>query len=163
MYFNSQFFPQFGQGGVAGMMGGAGSLSGSHPSPGNSAVQHSMNMLYMDSIQRQEHASQGEFTFYKAFLANSNFVHFSKLQNPGILRTIIGLVWTYQWKILDNSFLFLIFFPFVKLQLGLSPGQVQVKTQRAGLGTVPLNSLCHQSPPTPKLLNASDSPRITQE
>merc|ERR1719445_2561049 len=57
MYFNSQFFPQFGQGGVAGMMGGAGSLSG-HPSPGNSsAVQHSMNMLYMDSIQRQEHGA----------------------------------------------------------------------------------------------------------
>lgn len=60
MYFNSQFFPQFGQGGVAGMMGGAGSLT-AHPSPGNSsAVQHSMNMLYMDSIQRQEHGAQGE-------------------------------------------------------------------------------------------------------
>ena len=64
MYFNSQFFPQFGQGGVAGMMGGAGSLS-AHPSPGNSsAVQHSMNMLYMDSIQRQEHGAQGELETY---------------------------------------------------------------------------------------------------
>ena len=60
MYFNSQFFPQFGQAGVAGMMGGAGSLSG-HPSPGNSsAVQHSMNMLYMDSLQRGDQCSPGE-------------------------------------------------------------------------------------------------------
>ena len=63
MYFNSQFFPQFSgvQGGVAGMMGGAGggALS-SHPASNNS-MQHSMNMLYMDSIQRQEHCSSGEY------------------------------------------------------------------------------------------------------
>ena len=58
MYFNSQFFPQFGQGGVAGMMGGA----VSHPGTGTS-VQHSMNMLYMDSIQRQEHCTSGKSTF----------------------------------------------------------------------------------------------------
>ena len=74
MYFNSQFFPQFGQGGVAGMMGGAGSLS-AHPSPGNSsAVQHSMNMLYMDSIQRQEHGAQGE-------LERENYKQFDKTES----------------------------------------------------------------------------------
>ena len=40
-------------------MGGAGSLS-AHPSPGNSsAVQHSMNMLYMDSLQRGDQCSPG--------------------------------------------------------------------------------------------------------
>ena len=59
MYFNSQFFPQFGQGGVAGMMGGA----VSHPGTGTS-VQHSMNMLYMDSIQRQEHCTSGKTRSY---------------------------------------------------------------------------------------------------
>ena len=60
MYFNSQFFPQFSaQGGVAGMMGGSGALA-SH-GPANNSMQHSMNMLYMDSLQRQEHCSSGQF------------------------------------------------------------------------------------------------------
>ena len=59
MYFNSQFFPQFSaQGGVAGMMGGSGALA-SH-GPANNSMQHSMNMLYMDSLQRQEHCSSGQ-------------------------------------------------------------------------------------------------------
>jgi len=56
MYFNSQFFPQFTQG-VGGVMGGTGSLP-THHTPNNSM--HSMNMLYMDSLQRQEHCSSGE-------------------------------------------------------------------------------------------------------
>lgn len=59
MYFNSQFFPQFSaQGGVAGMMGGSGALS-SH-GPANNTMQHSMNMLYMDSLQRGDQCSPGE-------------------------------------------------------------------------------------------------------
>ena len=69
MYFNSQFFPQFGQGGVAGMMGGA----VSHPSTGTS-VQHSMNMLYMDSIQRQEHCSSGKTRSFELLAADSSSI-----------------------------------------------------------------------------------------
>ena len=65
MYFNSQFFPQFGQGGVAGMMGGA----VSHPGTGTS-VQHSMNMLYMDSIQRQEHCTSGKTRSYNVLVSS---------------------------------------------------------------------------------------------
>ena len=69
MYFNSQFFPQFGQGGVAGMMGGA----VSHPGTGTS-VQHSMNMLYMDSIQRQEHCSSGKTRSFELLAADSSSI-----------------------------------------------------------------------------------------
>lgn len=66
MYFNSQFFPQFtAQGGVAGMMSGSGSLS-SHGATNNS-MQHSMNMLYMDSLQRQDHCSSGQCTTFFSF------------------------------------------------------------------------------------------------
>ena len=67
MYFNSQFFPQFTQG-VGGVMGGTGSLP-THHSPNNSM--HSMNMLYMDSLQRQEHCSSGK-----------KYFQFSSLENP---------------------------------------------------------------------------------
>ena len=55
MYFNSQFFPQFGQSGV----GGVASMMGGSHSANNTSMQHSMNMLYMDSIQRQDPCSPG--------------------------------------------------------------------------------------------------------
>ncbi len=45
MYFNSQFFPQMG-----GMMAGH---------PGMQGSMHSMNMLYMDSLNRQDQCSSG--------------------------------------------------------------------------------------------------------
>ena len=66
MYFNSQFFPQFGQlNGQPGMMGAAG-----HHNTNNS-MQHSMNMLYMDSIQRQEHCSSGNYSSVKSSILNT--------------------------------------------------------------------------------------------
>jgi hypothetical protein len=45
MYFNSQFFPQMG-----GMMAGH---------PGMQGSMHSMNMLYMESLNRQDQCSSG--------------------------------------------------------------------------------------------------------
>ena len=47
MYFNSQFFPQMG-----GMMP-------AHPGMQNSMHSMNMNMLYMDSLSRQEQCSSG--------------------------------------------------------------------------------------------------------
>jgi hypothetical protein len=48
MYFNSQFFPQMG-----GMMA-------AHPGmQGSMGSMHSMNMLYMDSLNRQDQGSSG--------------------------------------------------------------------------------------------------------
>ena len=87
------------------------------------AAQHEHALHGLHTETRTCQSGWVYLTTYKAFLANSNFVHFSKLQNPGILRTIIGLVWTYQWRILDNSFLFWIIFSFCQCKSRSSPGQ----------------------------------------
>ena len=63
MYFNSQFFPQMG--GMAGMVGGG--LPHHHTT---NNTMHSMNMLYMDSLGRQEHCGSGR-TDSSLFLEHS--------------------------------------------------------------------------------------------
>ena len=93
MYFNSQFFPQFGQGGVAGMMGGA----VSHPGTGTS-VQHSMNMLYMDSIQRQEHCTSGKTRSYNVLVSSPfellylGFIIYTELRTVCLWKVYFGAV-----------------------------------------------------------------------
>jgi len=94
MYFNSQFFPQFTQG--AGVMGGAGSLP-THHTPNNSM--HSMNMLYMDSLQRQEHCSSGELD--KNGLCGSGLGGGKKKKKKRRHRTIFT---SYQLEELEKAF-----------------------------------------------------------
>ena len=76
MYFNSQFFNHSGMGGVMGghtvsirisitklqeMFSWMSAQVGQHPSGQHGSVQHSMNMLYMDSLQRGDQCSPGEW------------------------------------------------------------------------------------------------------